>query len=141
MAQAVPERDRPIVESILTRIGDHPDVVRWNKNLEVVLDGVTYPRSNILDLLRFIMKKQLIENNKGAPFGGKEFVDALIKIKIPRDWIQVVFQRKSKRKRAGIYSVGTDEDDYEDDDDDGDVVRPFKKQFKQVGSGIPWIIY
>lgn len=142
MARIVPEQDRPIVENILQRIQAHPNVVRWNNNFEVIVNGVTYPHSNILDLLKFIMKKRVIENNKGAPFGGKEFVDALIdKIKVPRDWIKVIFKRTSKRKRS--FSVSGEGNDDDDDAEPPGTVRPFlKKPRVQMGrGGIPWITY
>ena len=135
MARVVPEEDRPILENILKRIYAHPDIIRWNSNLEVILDGVIYPKSNIVDILKFIMKRQVIENNKGAPFGGKEFVDNLLKINVPKDWIKVSFVRKSKRGFRGMSP--------EDEDEEEEEEQQFaKKRRTQSGTGLfPWISY
>ena len=141
MARVVPEEDRPILENILERIEAHPQIIRWNKDFEVVLDGVTYPRSNVVEILKFIMKKQTIENNVGAPFGAREFVDNLLKIKVPKEWIKVTFKRKSKRKKGAFMSENDDDDDYEDNE----RIKPFDKKprLSQSGSGLlsPWLSY
>ena len=144
IARTLPEKDQPIVENILKRVLAHPNILRWNNQWEVIINGITYPRSDLFKLLSFIMKKQTIKNDKGAPFGAKEFVDALLNdIKIPRDWIQATFIRTSKRKRG--YSVsGGDGDDDEDNYEENKktTTRPFKKKPKQMGRGAtPWIIY
>lgn len=139
MATVVPEEDRPILENILKRIYTNQDIITWNGDFEIIINGITYPKSNIFDLLKFIMKEQVIENNQGAPFGAKEFVEILIdKLKIPRQWIKSVFKRTSKRGRSDAFSVN--EFDTEDPDE-GDV-KPFSKKLKQVGHGrLPWITF
>lgn len=140
MARVVPEEDRPIVQRILEQVQLHPRVLGWTDKNEVAIDQVVYPKSNILDILKFIMKKQVVENNAGAPFGAKDFVDNLInKIKIPKDWIKAKFVRSSKRKQRGV----TLEDDEEEENDRGWAIRqPVKRSRSQIGSGLfPWITY
>ena len=84
------------------------------------------------------MKKQIVENQRGAPFGTKDFVDNLInEIKIPKDWIKATFVRTSKRKQRGISSVEGEEEEEDEED-----FIPTKRSHLQTGSGrSPWISY
>ena len=137
MARVVPEEDRPIVERILEQVRAHPRVLGWTEDYELIVNDLVYPKSNILEILKFIMKKQVVENYKGVPFGTKDFVDSLVDIiKIPKDWIKATFVRSSKRKRGGLHSV--------DDEEDGGLTisQPSKRTRSQIGHGIfPWISY
>ena len=137
MARAVPEEDRPIVERILERVRAHPRVLGWTDDYQLIVNDLVSPKSNILEILKFIMKSQVVENYKGVPFGTKDFVDSLIDvIKIPKHWIKATFVRSSKRKRGGIHS--------EDDEDDGGMTisQPSKRTRSQIGHGtFPWISY
>lgn len=137
MARVVPEEDRPIVERILEQVRAHPNVLGWTDNFEVTVNGIVYPKSNIMEILKFIMKKQIVDNQNDAPFGAKDFVDNLINIiKIPKAWIKTSFIRTSKRKRGGL--------NLEDEEDSGGltVSQPKKRTRSQIGHGIfPWISY
>ena len=139
MSRAVPEEDRPIVERILEHVQAHPRLLRWDENFQVIINDVLYPKSNILEILKFIMKKQVVENNRGTPFGAKDFVDNLINvIKIPKDWIKTSFIRTSKRKQRGISPEGDDEET----DETKSIVPHSKRARSQTGRGIsPWISY
>ena len=137
MARVVPEEDRPVVERILEQVQAHSRVLGWTDDYELVVNDLVYPKSNILEILKFIMKKQVVQNYKGIPFGTKDFVDNLVDvIKIPKDWIKTTFIRSSKRKRGGIGP--------EDEEEGGglSISQPSKRTRSQIGLGISsWISY
>lgn len=94
-----PLKLQPFVQSILTKISNFPGKISWNDKLEVTIEGVLFKESNILDLLQYAMKTKVISKEADTPIGAYEFIDALLNIGVPRDWIKVGV-RRSPREEA-----------------------------------------
>ena len=85
---------------------------------------------NIIELLKFTMKKGVITNEKDYPIGGKTFLEKLGAIGVPESWIKVKIARKGTRpkRRPKKYMFSSS------DDSNGDTIN-------QIGQGIPWNVY
>ena len=69
---------------LIQKLKDHSDVISWNDNGELVLDGSTIPNSNIVDLVNDIMRKRKCFN----PEHSSTFPKALTKINVPEDYVR-----------------------------------------------------
>ena len=68
---------------VIHKLKDHSDVISWNDNGQLVLNGSTIPNSNIVDLVNDVMRKRKGFN----PEHSSTFAKALGKIKVPEDYI------------------------------------------------------
>ena len=61
---SVPKAMQDRSKLLIQKLKDHSDVISWNDNGQLVLDGSTIPNSNIVDLVNDIMRKRkvLIQN-------------------------------------------------------------------------------
>ena len=125
IVQLMPTDDQPFVSSILDKIEDNKDQISWNENLEVRIDSKLYRNSNIIELLRFVMKKLIITSDADVPIGAIDFVQKLYSIGVPKSWMRVQVRRRTKRLRSDV--------DYREDSDE-DLIA-----IKQKGSG--WLVY
>lgn len=125
IVQLFPEKDQPYVSSILNMIDGRKDEIGWNDALELVIDGTTYPNSNLIQLLKFLMKSLIVTREADIPTAAKELLAKLEDIGVPKSWIKVSFPRP-KRKRA----TRSKEDPSEG-----------IPQKVQRGKGIPWLLY
>ena len=87
--------DKQIIHSVLKtmqnhakllfqKLKDHSDVISWNDNGELVLDGSTIPNSYIVDLVNDVMQKRKGFNPEHASM----FAKALAKINVPEDYVR-----------------------------------------------------
>ena len=130
--QLMPEKDQPFISSILTKIAARKDEIHWNTELELNIDGKPYPGSNIIELLKFVVKNLIITSDIDVPIGAKDFVNKLYDIGVPKTWIKVSFPRRMpKRKKV----KSTQRSQLSDSDTD-DSPQKFQK-----GQGIPWLVY
>ena len=125
IVQLFPEKDQPYVSSILNMIDGRKDEIGWNDALELVIDGKTYSNSNLIQLLKFLMKTLIVTREADIPAAAKEFLAKLEEIGVPKSWIKVSFPRP-KRKRATRAQEDTTEG---------------IPQKVQKGKGIPWLLY
>ena len=115
-----PEKDQPFISSILDKIRDKKEQLSWNDNLEITIDNKLYRHSNIIELLKLIMKHLIITADMDIPIGAKDFVEKLSEIGVPKSWIRVTFRRQVPKRKA--------------------VTRISDKPFKiQRGEG--WLVY
>ena len=130
IVELMPENDQPYVNSILKKIKQNESEIYWNNNLELIIDGTPHANSNIIELLKFTMKKGVITNEKDYPIGGKTFLEKLGAIGVPESWIKVKIARKGTRpkRRPKKYMFSSS------DDSNGDTIN-------QIGQGIPWNVY
>ena len=70
--------------AILNRLKVHPELVSWNANGQVKLNGVTIQGSNISDLLRDALRKR----GNFEPVGSRQFFRVLSDINIPKDLVR-----------------------------------------------------
>ena len=69
---------------LIQKLKDHSDVISWNDNGQLVLDGSTIPNSNIVDLVNDVMQKRKGFN----PEHSNTFAKALAKINVPEDYLR-----------------------------------------------------
>ena len=69
---------------LIQKLKDHLDVISWNDNGQLVLDGSTIPNSNIVDLVNDVMRKRKGFN----PEHSNTFAKALAKINVPEDYVR-----------------------------------------------------
>ena len=69
---------------LIQKLKDDPDVISWNDNGQLVLDGSTTPNSNIVDLVNDVMRKRKGFN----PEHSSTFAKALTKINVPEDYVK-----------------------------------------------------
>ena len=98
IVDSIPISHQPYVRSILKFLKDYPDQISWNDQHEIIIDGKTFPNSNIMKLFQFLMKTLVITSASDVPNGGKEFYDKLHEIGVPQQWVKITFPRTSGRK-------------------------------------------
>lgn len=133
IVQVMPEKDQPFASSILSKIDSREDEISWNNKLELLIDGKQYPESNIIELLRFVLKNLIVSSDMDIPKAAKEFVDKLQEIGVPKSWIKVSFPRRAPKRTKVKHSQRKNPplDDSEED-------LPAKTQ---KGKGLSWIMY
>ena len=65
-------------------IQKHSDIISWNDNGQLVLEGSTIPNSNIVDLVNELMQKRKGFN----PEHSNTFAKALAKINVSEDYLR-----------------------------------------------------
>ena len=55
---SVPKTMQNLAKLLIQKLKDHSDVISWNDNGQLVLDGSTMPNSNIVDLVNDVMRKR-----------------------------------------------------------------------------------
>ena len=93
----MPEKDQPYINSILNKIRDNSEEISWNNNMEIRIDGKPYPGSNIIQLLKYIIKDLVITRGADVPKGADNFIHKLKGIGIPKSWIRIPNVRQSAR--------------------------------------------
>ena len=68
---------------LIQKLKDHSDVISWNDNGQLVLEGSVIPNSNIVDLVNDAMRKRKGFN----PEHSSTFAKALTKINVPEDYV------------------------------------------------------
>ena len=69
---------------LIQKLKYHSDVISWNDNGELILDGSTIPNFNIVDLVDDVMRKRKSFN----PEHSSTVAKALAKINAPEDYVR-----------------------------------------------------
>ena len=145
---------QPNMQSILSKLAHFKDQLSYDDTYALTIDGEYYPRSNIIDILRYISGTYKPSTVKDVPYGADAFVKKLRELGIPASWYKfrkpfrsapVVTRSKQKYAKSKIpikskiskkaaYATTSDNADTDDDDDDDDDT------FK-MGSGVKWISF
>ena len=94
-SQQLNATDKQIIDSVsktmqnrakllIQKLKDHADVISWNDNGQLVLEGSIIPNSNIVDLVNDVMRKRKGFN----PEHSNTFAKALTKINVPEDYLR-----------------------------------------------------
>ena len=78
---SVPKMMQNHAKLLVQKLKDHSDVISWNDNGQLVLEGSIVPNSNIVDLVNDVMRKRKGFN----PEHSNTFAKALAKINVPED--------------------------------------------------------
>ena len=81
---SVPKTMQNCAKLLIQKLKDHSDVISWNDNGQLVLDGSTIPNFNIVDLVNDVMRKRKGFN----PEHSNTFAKALAKINVPEDYVR-----------------------------------------------------
>ena len=81
---SVPKTMQNRAKLLIQKLKDHSDVISWNDNRQLVLDGSAIPNSNIVDLINDVMRKRKGFN----PEHSNTFAKALAKINVPEDYVR-----------------------------------------------------
>ena len=81
---SVPKMMQNRAKLLIQKLKDHSDVISWNDNGQLVLEGSIVPNSNIVDLVNDVMHKRKGFN----PEHSNTFAKALAKIKVPEDYLR-----------------------------------------------------
>ena len=82
--ESVPKTMQNRATLLIQKLKDHSDVISWNDNGQLVLDGSTIPNPNIVDLVNAVMRKRKGFN----PEHSSTFAKALAKINVPEDYVR-----------------------------------------------------
>ena len=94
-SQQLDATDKQIIDSVsktmrnrakllIQKLKDHPDVISWNDNGQLVLEGSIVRNSNIVDLVNDVMRKRKGFN----PEHSNTFAKVLPKINVPEDYLR-----------------------------------------------------
>ena len=109
----IPTEDQPFVQSILDKIKQRPEEIKWNNNEEIMIDGQLLHGSNISEIFQFLTKNLTVTSSKDVPVGTDKFYNKLILMNIPKSWIKNKPMKRSTRsqqKRKHQSSSSTDEE-------------------------------
>ena len=81
---SVPKTMQNRAKLLIQKLKDHSDVISWNDNGQLVLEGSIVPNSNIVDLVNDVMRKRKGFN----PEDSNTFAKVLAKINVPEDYLR-----------------------------------------------------
>ena len=81
---SVPKTMQNCAKLLIQKLKDHSDVISWNDNGQLALEGSIVPNSNIVDLVNDVMQKRKGFN----PEHSNTFAKALAKINVPEDYLR-----------------------------------------------------
>ena len=81
---SVPKTMQNHAKLLVQKLKDHSDVISWNGNRQLVLEGSIVPNSNIVDLVNDVMPKRKGFNLEHS----NTFAKALVKINVPEDYLR-----------------------------------------------------
>ena len=81
---SVPKTMQNRAKLLIQKLKDHSDVISWNDNGQLVLEGSIVRNSNIVDLVNDVMQKRKGFN----PEHSNTFAKVLAKINVPEDYLR-----------------------------------------------------
>ena len=78
---AAPLKNKKLTESLMTHL-KLSNKINWDSEGRLIIDGVTYPSTNILDLVHGVTRKRV---KAKVPEGTSEFIRALASINTPQE--------------------------------------------------------
>ena len=84
IVDSVPKTMQNCAKLLIQKLKDHSDIISWNDNGQLVLNGSNIPNSNIVDSVNDVMRKRKGFN----PEHSNTFAKALAKINVPEDYLR-----------------------------------------------------
>ena len=81
---SVPKTMQNRAKLLIQKLKDHSDIISWNDNGQLVLEGSIIRNSNIVDLVNAVMRKRKGFN----PEHSHTFAKVLAKINVPEDYLR-----------------------------------------------------
>ena len=116
-------RDRETIEKILNIIEQNTDTISLNFKKEVIINGKPIVKSNISEILTFLLNKAIITSRLDIPKGAKMTFNTLIEIGVPREWFKIKSfnyqpSKKSGKKKPTWQAFESDSEQYDTSDSD-----------------------
>lgn len=83
-----PDKDKPVVSSILSIIDQNPSRLNYKDDMRVILNGDPIPDSNLINILLFLTNNLTVTSDKDIPSGSKKVYAELLSIGMPDVWIK-----------------------------------------------------
>jgi hypothetical protein len=91
-----PVAKRPVAKNIFEMIMLHPKLVSWDPYLQVTINGIFYPQSNILNMIRYVLGELIMTKETDVPQGIDQFVSVLHDIGVPTQWFSIKRVQKAR---------------------------------------------
>ena len=95
--ESVPKSSKTETEMLVKHLQSRPDILKWNKDGEIIFEGRTLDGSNITDLIADSMTNR--QESTTQPMFKSVFLKALSRANVPRTWIK----NKSHKKYLQSY--------------------------------------
>ena len=95
----IPDKDKPSISSILSILEKHRDQVWWNKDNELIINGLTVPNSNIVEILLYLTKNKIVTSDEDTPKGLLAFYEKLQSLNVPNSWIKQKPKTKTSSRK------------------------------------------
>ena len=92
------------IRNILNTILEYPHYIYWNDKLEINIDGHLYLESNIIGLLKYLLK--ISEDDENRPTAYLTFITKLQEIGIPAKWL-IKPKKKGKPHKSAKQDIGS----------------------------------
>jgi hypothetical protein len=89
---------KPFIHNIIQIIKKKPQKISWDDNFTLILNNELIPDTDVKILMQYISNGLIITRDSEIPKAADEFIESLITLGVPDDWIKVKGKRrKSKR--------------------------------------------
>ena len=105
--ERLPKDVQGIGEEVLQAISCSRQLLSWNNQLQLVIDNRSVPRTNIVDLVQYILYPE--SKDTSQPRGFEVFLDALKEIGLESQWV---------RNETVINALDNNDNDWNTTDDD-----------------------
>ena len=111
LIRALPKTLKERGKILLSKIKEHPNIVKWDKNGQLIFEGKPLQGSHIADLIDDSLRKR-----KGVePIGWESFTKALAKMNTPEHLVRNVQRRTALRElKSGQTGSSKGEDNVDD---------------------------
>lgn len=87
--------------TILAKMLQQKNLISWNEKLEVTINGIHYPNSNIIELLRYVLGDKIPGSLDDVPLAASIFRIAIKELKVPATWLRKEFKVKQSQIGRG----------------------------------------
>ena len=108
--ERLPKDVQGIGEEVLQAISCSRQLLSWNNQLQLVIDNRSVPRTNIVDLVQYILYPE--SKDTSQPRGFEVFLDALKEIGLESQWV---------RNETVINALDNNENNWDTTDEEDDT--------------------
>lgn len=97
--RSVPIQNRNLAHDLLQFLREHRDSVSWTPQKHLVINGQAIPRTNIVELINFVLRKK-----KKGPRAHALFINVLKQLNVPANVIVNPYLITEKKKKPVLYA-------------------------------------
>ena len=98
-------QNRPVAKSLLEFFLQNQDQISWNDAFELRIDGKIIPGSNIVHLLKYILKEAIITSHQDLPLGWNKVIKKMQDMNVPKEWIKVPLKEAGENRQRSWFSL------------------------------------